>query len=130
MPVADTSFLIDMMRRNPAALSIYEEYERQGIALATTAITAMELYKGAYTSLNRRNIEKAERILDLFSLLPLDETVYQAFGRVAAGLCLTGNPLGDFDEAIAAITLCYDGEIITRDRHFEKIPGLKVIRYQ
>ena len=129
MPVADTSFLIDIMRRDPAALSIYEAYVRQGIALAITAITAMELYKGAYTSRNRRNIEKAERILDLFSLLPLDEMVYQAFGRIAAGLCLTGNPLGDFDEAIAAITLCYDGEIITRDRHFEKIPELNVIGY-
>ena len=130
MPVADTSFLIDIMRRDPAALSIYEAYERQGIALATTAITAMELYKGAYTSRNRRNCEKAERILDLFSLLPLDEMVYQAFGMIAAGLFLTGNSLGDFDKAVAAITLCYDGEIITRDRHFENIPELKVIRYR
>ncbi|HII98015.1 MAG TPA: type II toxin-antitoxin system VapC family toxin [Methanoregula sp.] len=41
----------------------------------------------------------------------------------------TENPLGDFNEAIAAIALCYDGEIITRDRHFEKIPELKVIGY-
>lgn len=129
MPVADTSFLIDIMRRDAAALMVFEEYEQQGIALSTTAITAMELYKGAYVSKNRRNVEKAERILDLFTLLPLDENVYQAFGRVAAGLCLTGNPIGDFDEAIAAITLCYDREIITRDRHFEKIPELKVIGY-
>ena len=129
MPVADTSFLIDLMRRDTAALVLFEEYERQGIALSTTAITAMELYKGAYVSKNRRNVEKAERILDLFTILPLDENVYQAFGRVAAGLCLTGNPIGDFDEVIAAITLCYDGEIITRDQHFEKIPELKVIGY-
>jgi hypothetical protein len=129
MPVADTSFLIDMMRRDPAALRMYEAYEQSGIGLSTTAITAMELYKGAYVSRNRRNVEKAERILDLFTLLPLDETEYQVFGRIAAGLCLAGNPIGDFDEAIAAITLCYDGEIITRDRHFEKIPGLTVIGY-
>ena len=129
MPVADTSYLIDMMRRNTAAIRLFEEYERQGIALSTTAITAMELYKGAYVSKNRRNVEKAERILGLFTVLPLDENVYQAFGRVAAGLCLNGNPIGDFDETIAAITLCYDGEIITRDRHFQNIPELKVIGY-
>jgi predicted nucleic acid-binding protein len=30
---------------------------------------------------------------------------------------------------IAAIALCNDGEIITHDQHFEKIPGLKVIGY-
>lgn len=129
MPVADTSFLIDMMRRDRTAIGLFEEYEQQGIALCTTAITAMELYKGAYVSKNPGNVEKAERILDLFTQLPLDDTIYRAYGRVAAGLCLTGNPIGDFDEAIAAIALCYDGEIITRDRHFKKIRELKIIGY-
>jgi len=129
MPVADTSFLVDLMRQDPSALSIYEEYERQGIALSATAITALELFKGAYVSKSRRNVERAQKILELFSVLPLDETVYEVFGRMAAELCLIGNPLGDFDEAIAAIALCYDGEIITRDRHFERIPELKVITY-
>ena len=43
MPVADTSFLVDLMRKDPGALSIYEDFEQQGIALATTAITAMEV---------------------------------------------------------------------------------------
>ena len=129
MPVADTSFLIDMMRREPGAIQIYETYERQGIALSTTAITAMELYKGAYVSKNRRNVEKVGNILELFNLLPVDNTVYEAFGKIASGLYLAGSPLGDFDEVIAAITLCSDGEIITRDRHFEKIPELMVIGY-
>jgi predicted nucleic acid-binding protein len=46
MPVADTSFLVDLMRRDSGALKRYSEYEEQGIALTTTAITAMELYKG------------------------------------------------------------------------------------
>jgi tRNA(fMet)-specific endonuclease VapC len=61
--------------------------------------------------------------------LPVDETIFEAFGRLAAGLCIGGNPIGDFDEVIAAIALFNDGEIVTRDRHFEKIPELKVIAY-
>jgi len=129
MPVADTSFLIDLMRQDPAAIRTYEGYEGQGIALSTTAVTAMELYKGAYVSKDRRNVERVGSILALFTILPLDANVYEVFGRLAAGLSLSGNPVGDFDEAIAAIVLCSDSEIITRDRHFEKIPGLKVIGY-
>lgn len=129
MPVADTSFLVDLMRNDPGALSWYADFERKGIALATTAITAMELYKGAYVSKNRDNILKVRTILELFILLPVDETVYEVFGRIAAGLYLTGTPAGDFYEVIAAITLCNDGVIITRDRHFEKIPGLMVTGY-
>ncbi len=117
------------MRRDPAAIRKYEGYEEQGIALSTTAITAMELYKGAYSSKDCMNVDRVGKILELFTPLPLDETVYEVFGRIAAGLSLTGNPIGDFDEAIAAMVLCSDGEIITRDRHFEKIPGLKVTGY-
>jgi len=89
----------------------------------------MELYTGAYSSKDRRNVERVGSILALFTILPLDETVHEVSGRIAAGLSLTGNPVGDFDEAIAAMVLCSDGEIITRDRHFEKIPGLKVFGY-
>jgi tRNA(fMet)-specific endonuclease VapC len=129
MPLADTSFLVDLMRRDHGALKRYAACEQQGIALSTTAITAMELYKGAYVSGNSTNLVKVRTMLDLFTLLPVDETMYEAFGRIAAGLYLKGTSIGDFDEVIAAIALCNDGEIITRDRHFEKIPDLNVIRY-
>jgi predicted nucleic acid-binding protein len=129
MPVADTSFLVNLMRRDPGAIRRYAEYEEQGIALTTTAITAMELYKGAYVSGNSKNLHKVRTIMELFILLPVDETIYEAFGRLAAGLCFDGNPIGDFDEVIAAIALCNDGKIVTRDRHFEKIKELMVIGY-
>jgi tRNA(fMet)-specific endonuclease VapC len=129
MPLADTSFLVDLMRRDRGALKRYAGFEQQDIALSTTAITAMELYKGAYVSGNSNNLIKVRTILELFTILPVDETIYEAFGRIAAGLCIRGTPIGDFDEVIAAIALCNDGEIITRDQHFEKISDLKVIGY-
>ena len=129
MPLADTSFLVDLMRRDRGALKRYAAFEEKGIALSTTAVTAMELYKGAYISGNSNNLIKVRTLLELFTLLPIDETVYEAFGRIAAGLCITGNPIGDFDEVIAAIALCNDGEIITRDVHFEKIRDLTIIAY-
>lgn len=129
MPVADTSFVIDLMRREAGALRLFTGFEQEEIPLATTAITAMELLKGAYLSDNRDNPVKARTILDLFTVLAVEETVYEVYGRLAAGLSRAGTPIGDFDEIIAAVTLCHDGKIITRDRHFEKIPGLSVITY-
>lgn len=129
MPLADTSFLVDLMRRDRGALQRYEAFEEQGIALSTTAITAMELYKGAYISGNSNNLIKVRTLLELFTILPVDETIYEAFGRIAAGLCISGNPIGDFDEVIAAVALCNDGEIITRDQHFETIHGLTIMAY-
>jgi tRNA(fMet)-specific endonuclease VapC len=129
MPVADTSFIIDLLRRDPGALARYEEYEREGSALFTTGITALELYKGAFISGNKDNPGKVAAILELFTVLPVDETIYEAFGRISAALARSGDAIGDFDEVIAALALSYDGEIISRDRHFKKILNLKLISY-
>jgi predicted nucleic acid-binding protein len=129
MPIADTSFIIDLLRRDPGALARYEEYEHEGIALQTTAITALELYKGATIAGTESNRLKVAAILELFTVLPVDETIYEAFGRVSAALARSGNAIGDFDEVIATIALSYDGEIITRDRHFTNVPGLELIPY-
>lgn len=129
MPVADTSFVIDLMRRDRGALALFEQYEEQGTALQTTAVTALELYKGAFIAGNENNREKVAALLELFTVLPVDETIYEAFGRISAALSLQGRAIGDFDELIATIALCHDGEIITRDRHFSKVPRLNVISY-
>jgi predicted nucleic acid-binding protein len=129
MPLADTSFIVDLMRRDRGALQRYAGFENQKISLSTSAITAMELFKGAYVSGNTTSLVKVRTILELFTVLPVDERIYEAFGRISASLFITGSPIGDFDEVIAAIALCNDGEIITRDRHFEKIPHLRVIGY-
>jgi tRNA(fMet)-specific endonuclease VapC len=129
MPIADTSFVIDLMRRDPGAVAAYEGYERQGIALHTTAVTALELYKGAYLSGTEQNRKKVAALLELFTVIPVDETIYEAFGRISAALALSGDGIGDFDEVIAAIALSYDRKIITRDRHFSKVRHLEVISY-
>lgn len=129
MPIADTSFVIDLMRRDQGAIALYEEYEHQGIALQTTGITALELYKGAFISGTAQNRLNVAALLELFTVLPIDETIYEAFGRISSALALRGDAIGDFDEVIATLALMYDGEIITRDRHFSKIPHLKIISY-
>jgi tRNA(fMet)-specific endonuclease VapC len=55
--------------------------------------------------------------------------ICHAFGYLSATIRDCGSPDGDFVQDIAASVLCSDSEIIPRDRHFEKIPGLKVIGY-
>ncbi len=129
MPIADTSFVIDLMRRDQGAISLYEAYEQQGIALQTTGITALELQKGAFFSGTAQNRLKVAALLELFTVLPIDETIYEAFGRISSALALRGDAIGDSGEVIATLALMYDGEIITRDRHFSKITLLKIISY-
>lgn len=129
MPVADTSFIVDLLRRDPAAVLLFEKFEEKEQGLCTTGITALELYKGAYCSADKESPDKVKKILALFTIIPINERVYEIYGKLSAGLHLKGKPLGPFDEVIAAIALLTDQKIITRDRHFSVVPGLFVIDY-
>ncbi len=130
MPVTDTSFVIDIIRHDPCALAKLEEMESLGKTLSVTPIIALELFEGAYRSFRvEENVKEILTILSLCDEIAFDMDIYHAFGYLSATLQACGSPVGDFDQAIAAAALCSDGEIITRDRHFEKIPELKVIGY-
>ena len=54
MTVLDTSFLIDVIRKDPVALKKIKEYEESDEELCTTVINSLELIKGVYCS-NRGN---------------------------------------------------------------------------
>ncbi len=82
-----------------------------------------------YYPVKRKLSEVLAAILELFTVFPVDETIYEAFGMVSAALARSGNAIGDLDEVIATIALSYDGEIITRDRYFTHVPGLELISY-
>ena len=130
MPVADTSFIVDLIRHDARALAKLEDLESLGKPLCITPIIALELFEGAYRSLRaEENVKEVLLFLSICDEVPFDTDIYHAFGYLSATLQACGSPVGDFDQAIAAAALCYDGEIVTRDRHFEQIPELKVIGY-
>lgn len=130
MPVADTSFVIDLIRHDPAALALLDEMEEKKDKPVMTPVTVLELYYGAYRSESmERNIREILAFRLLWEEASFSDEVYHAFGFLSADLATRGDPLGDFDEVIAAFALALDGAIITRDRHFGQVPGLTVISY-
>jgi tRNA(fMet)-specific endonuclease VapC len=130
MPVLDTTFLVDLLRKRQAAYRKLQDLEEKGVFLATTSMNVLEIYRGAYLSSDvERNLSLIGSILEELPVLPLTDEVYPVFGEISARLARQGTPAGDFDEIIAAIALCYDGVIVTRDAHFSKIPGIIVEEY-
>jgi predicted nucleic acid-binding protein len=130
MPVLDSSFIVDLLRGNEEALKKLAEMEDEYSSLSTTEINVLELYRGAYCSMKiHQNLEKIKEILECFHVLELEEPVYEVFASLSANLHSRGKAIGAFDELIAAITLCYNEKIVTRDNHFKKIQELDVIIY-
>lgn len=130
MPVLDTSFIVDLLRGKKEALQKLAEMEVQEIPLSTTEINVLELYRGAYLSRKtHQNLEEIRKLLECFQVLELEQSVYEVFASLSARLLSEGKPVGAFDELIAAITLLQEEQIVTRDEHFKKVPGLELISY-
>jgi len=128
MPILDTSFLVDLLRRRGEALALLAELEEKGAPLYTTPITALELYRGAFLSANpERNLAAAKKLLASLVVLPLDDEACIIFGALSSRLRSEGRRIGDFDEVIAAIALARDREMVTRDGHFREVAGIKVV---
>lgn len=94
--------------------------------LRTTIVTVAELRYGAYKSQRvTENLQKSDDFLKKVKILPLDRAAADTFGRLKAELHRQGTPLSDFDLLIAAMTLRYDGILVTNNiAHFEKVAGL------
>ena len=131
MTCLDTDFIIDLLRRKPAAESKLEELTADGDKLTTTPLSASELYKGAYNS--SRPIEEAKKIrhlLDSLDILEFSTAASETFGKLSIELRRKGNDIGDFDLLIASIALTHGEPLLTKNaKHFSKVPGLAVESY-
>jgi len=131
MTCLDTDFIIDLLRRKPAAESKLEELTTDGDKLTTTPLNASELYKGAYNS--SRPIEEAKKVrhlLDTLDILEFSTAASETFGKLSIELQRKGNNIGDFDLLIASIALTHGEPLLTKNaKHFSKVPGLAVEGY-
>lgn len=130
MLVFDTTILIDALHRKEAALRKIVELEDTEETIYTTQINALELYKGAYLpTKSNEDLEKVKKLLDAFVVLPINDDTYEWFAGLSAELKSRGESINDFDELIASITIANGAAIVSRDGHFRRIPGLRVISY-
>jgi tRNA(fMet)-specific endonuclease VapC len=128
--VLDTSFIVDLLRGRERAQEKLTHLEDEGESVCTTSINVLELYRGVFLSKRvDENLITLIELLDKLIVLDLNEDAYEIFGAISALLRAGGGPVGDMDEAIAAIALAYDAAIVSRDRHFLRVPGLKIVGY-
>ncbi len=130
MPVLDSSFLVDLVRREERALTTLARLEEEYHDLSTTVINLLELFRGVYLSERKEeNITHVMEIARGLDLLGIGWETFQIYGTLSATLKAGGIAVDEFDLVIAALALQADGMIVTRDQHFQRIPGLGVIGY-
>ncbi len=128
MAILESSFLIDFLRDREEAVALMRQLQEQEQMLVIVSPSVMELWRGAIES--QSPDEEKEKIRELLSLLPtLPFTATSAIRAAEVRQTLKHQPIQEIDCMIAGIALENNETIVTRDEHFVRIPGLKVLKY-
>lgn len=123
MRILDTDHCIEILRGREEII-----LKRRGIydEVATTIITACELYYGAAKSAKPLENKRAvDAFLKTLRVLGMDQHAAQFFGLFKVELEKMGRCLADADMMIGAIARAHNAIVITGNtRHFERMPGL------
>lgn len=122
--VADTSVLISFFRGQGELADVVEKLFIEN-RIVTTGIIAAELLQGM------KGAKEEERISDFLSALnPMEITtdLWIKAGKISLSLRRKGFNLPLTDIAIAALAIEHNLAVFTLDKHFEKIPGVRIYK--
>ena len=129
--IADTTFLIDVMREDRSAIAKGEELEREGVQVNITTVSVFELYVGL--NLSTKPIEeknKIDKVLGNIVVQNFDFDSACEAGEIFADKKRRGLTIDPEDAMIAGICISNEEPILTRNvNHFSNIGGLTVESY-
>ena len=127
----DTSFLIDLMRGDDAAVEAARELEDGLVQQRISAMTLFECYYGVTRAIDPEDErERIETVLASKPIHPADTAVRRKAGRLAGELANEGLSVDDGDVVIGATAAVVDEPVLTRNvEHFERIDGVAVETY-
>ena len=123
MVIPDSDIWIDYLQHahSPSAIALGGLIEADDASL--TGIVAAEVLRGA------RNSERRLAVEEMFSAVPYVEMTYDAWikaSEIARDLDAQGTPVPLPDVIVAALATVTGHEVFTRDKHFQRIPGLRL----
>ncbi len=120
----DTNAVVALQQKNSHLLRLLENEED----IFVPAIVIGELYYGAY---NSGRPEENRKIVAEFAadrkVLHCDANTGDAYGQIKYALRMKGRPIPENDIWIAALTLQYDGILVTRDEHYSEVENLRTL---
>lgn len=131
MVLADTMFLLDLMRGRERALDMLERLEDAREPIHVSTLTLFEFSRGLATvSLAATERKRVADIVASRVVHPFDGAAAARAGEVDALLWERGEAIDPEDACIAGVALSRDLELVTRKgREFGRVPGLRLRTY-
>ncbi len=129
--LADTTFIIDIMKNDAEAIRKAENLSDASVSILVGTPTIFELYVGV--GLSMRSGEEREKVFNILSSLPhlsLDTASASKGGIIYAQRIREKNKIDPEDAMLAGIAIENNETLLTRNRkHFTGIPQLKLETY-
>lgn len=124
--VLDTNAVSDLLKNRPEILKVLQPYSK----LLLPSVVAGEYLFGIRGSTKERELSRVFfELVSICEVLPIDYKAAEQYAVVRAHLKASGNPIPSNDLWIAAATLARKGPLLTRDGHFSKVPGVRVVNW-
>lgn len=123
--VLDTNAYSDFKRGSVSMVQVLESSEE----IVVPAPVLGELYTDfRLGSRQKQNVDELHQFLDRpgVRVVPIDHGVARRYGDIVAALRNAGTPIPTNDIWIAAVAIEQNGELLTRDEHFNNVPMLRL----
>lgn len=124
MVIPDANIWIDLLNDEtlPSSQALRTLIRRQEAVL--TGVALSEVLRGA----RGRDASRAERLLQQVPYVEMQRSAWSRAGRIAADFDAKGQPIPMTVVQLAALAIDMGHELFSRDKHFERIPGLRLYR--
>ncbi|HYY92723.1 MAG TPA: type II toxin-antitoxin system VapC family toxin [Candidatus Dormibacteraeota bacterium] len=135
MRLFDTTFLVDLVNKDPGSGRLAEKVEAEKSFRGVSVVTVYEYLRGVYYVYSNskqlsEKLESAERELSAFQAVPLTPEISRRSAQLQAALERKGEMLGINDLYFASTALSLNLTLVTRNtQDFRRVPGLKTESY-
>jgi len=129
MYLLDTDTLVYFLKGNESVVDNFKAC--MDAPKAISVVTYGELIYGCRKSERAaENLAKVHRLAELYPIIDITRSVMDSFGEIKAQLSTAGTSVDDFDLLIGCTALALNYTVVTNNtKHYEKIPGLKVVNW-
>ncbi len=125
--ILDTNIVSYLMKRHSSGQKYLPHL--LGNLLAISFITVGELYVGAEKDKwGERKRLHLQATLKNYVVIPYDDDIAKEYARIVVNRLRLGKPISFSDAWISACAVRHDVPLVTHNaKHFESIPGLRII---
>jgi tRNA(fMet)-specific endonuclease VapC len=122
----DTSIVIEVFNGNRKIANKVNDLN--GFCICSVVLG--ELYIGINKVANKaKHLKMLDDFLELCTVLDVDGDTAEHYGAIMAALHKKGKPIPTNDVWIAAVAKQHKCRVVTKDKHFDEIAGVKVLNW-